>query len=289
MTIQSERITVVTAVNDDYVLPLALMMRSVSQSLSAEAHVDLRILTLGLSKESRTRLERSIAGLRIDIHEVRVDPSCLNGLKVSGHVSQETYFRLLTPNYLQDVDRVLYLDADLLVRHSVVEIFRQQFEGAHLLAVPHASKRSGFFESERGVPSYSVLGIPGNSRTFNAGVMLLNLEEWRHSNTTESILKYLREYREQVLWWDQDGLNAVLHDRWRPLHPKWNVMTSHFADFGSWEDSLLDATTFESIKSDPAIIHYSFVPKPWSAYYAGPFQKQWEDAFADIAGIFEVL
>jgi lipopolysaccharide biosynthesis glycosyltransferase len=187
---------------------------------------------------------------------------------------------------LRDVERVLYLDVDLVVRHSVLEIYQEHFEGAHLLAVPHASKRSGFFNSERGVPSYVALGIPGNRRTFNAGVMLLNLEVWRQTNTTALICQYLREYDETVLWWDQDGLNAVLHDKWRPLHPKWNVMTSHFAAFETSEDSLLDATTFNAIRQDPAIIHYSFVPKPWSGHYRGPFQEQWEEAYAEVAPYF---
>jgi lipopolysaccharide biosynthesis glycosyltransferase len=286
MTLPSEQVTVVTAVNDNYVLPLAVMMRSVAQSLSGEASVTFKTLTLGLSRASRLRIEKSLAGLKMEFQEIRIDASPLEGLKVTGHVSLETYFRLLAPQYLQDLDKVLYLDVDLVVRHSIVEICREQLDGAHLLAVPHASKSSGFFSSERGVPSYVELGISGSSRTFNAGVMLLNLEAWRQTNTTKSVLEYLRNYSKTVLWWDQDGLNAVLHNKWRPLQAKWNVMTSHFADFETWEDSLLDATTFEAVRRDPAIIHYNDVSKPWNEHYRGPFQEQWEEAFADVAPYF---
>ena len=282
-----ETFTVATAVNEHYVFPMAVMMRSVVQALSVEATVTFRILTVGLSHKSRSALDRSLAGLSAEYEEIVIDPSVLHDLKVDRHVTLETYFRLLLPQYLHDVERVLYLDTDLIACHSVHEIFGEEMLGAHLLAVPHASKRSGFFCSERGVPSYSSLGIPGMTRTFNAGVMLIDLEAWRISDTTRCILQYLRYYREQVLWWDQDGLNAVLYDKWRPLAAKWNVMASHFAEFESWQDSLLDSTTFEFIKQNPGIVHYSNSPKPWSTDYHGPFLEYWYAASEAISQHFE--
>jgi len=239
------------------------------------------MLTLGLCNESRRRCATLADALNLELQEIIVEPSPLEGLKVDGHVSLDTYLRLLAPHYLQDLETVLYLDVDLVVRHSILDIYAEPLNGAHLLAVPHASRHSGFFSSERGVSSYAALGIPGMTRTFNAGVMLLNLEKWRQTNTTERILRYLREYRETVLWWDQDGLNAILHDKWRPLHAKWNVMTSHCAEFKSWEDSLLDADTFDSIKRDPGIIHYSSTSKPWTGDYTGPFKQEWEEALTE--------
>ena len=277
-----ETITVATAVDENYIFPMAIMMRSVAQSLTAEATVNFRIMTVGLSHKSRSELDRNLDGLSMEYEEVVIDASVLHSLKVDRHVTLETYFRLLLPQYLQDMEKVLYLDTDLIVRHSVHEIFREELLGAHLLAVPHASRRSGFFGSERGVPSYASLGIPGMTRTFNAGVMLLNLEAWRATDTTRHILQYLRDYREQVLWWDQDGLNAVLYDKWRPLAAKWNVMASHFVDFTGWQDSLLDAATFEAIRRDPGIVHYSNSPKPWNAEYRGPFLEYWRAASAAI-------
>jgi lipopolysaccharide biosynthesis glycosyltransferase len=218
-----------------------------------------------------------------------VDPAPLQGVKVNGHISIETYFRILTPSYVNDVDTVLYLDADLLVCHSLLDLWREPLDGSHLLAVPHASKRSAwsaFFSSPGGVPSYSVLGIPGSTQTFNAGVMILDVERWRQTDVTTSVIAYLQKYCAQVLWWDQDGLNAVLHSQWRPLPPKWNVMTSTFASVGGWKDSILDAETFDSVRRDPAIIHYCSSSKPWMPAYSGPFLEPWQQAFAAIAPHF---
>lgn len=281
-------ITILTAVDDRYVVPLAVMLRSLCSSLAVGSLVDVRLMTTGLNKASRRGLESALAGLPMTLQIVTVDRILLEGLKIDGHISSDTYLRLYAPDYLPDVDKILYLDSDLLVRHSLHEIYHTDFAGAHVLAVPHISRRSAFFGAERGVPSYSQLGIAASTRTFNAGVMLMALERWRETKTTSAIVEYLRRYREKVLWWDQDGLNAVLHAKWKSLPAKWNVMTSHFAEFRSWDDSLLDRDTFEAVYGNPGIIHFSTGRKPWHGNYQGPYKELWKMAFEEISHHFDL-
>ena len=281
-----ERITVMTAVNQSYVLPLAVMLRSLAHSLPQSWHLEIRMLTTGLCREARHRLDYCLDGLNLKVSEVRIDTSILDGLKVDRHVSLETYFRLLAPSLFPDIGKILYLDADLIIRHPILDCFQEPLQGAHLLAVPHASRRSAFFASERGVPSYGLLGINPDARTFNAGVMILDLERWRETDTTHKILKYLREYKDHVLWWDQDGLNAVLHSNWLPLHAKWNVMASHFDDSLGFEDSVLDRSTFDAVRGDPGIVHFSSEAKPWRPNYTGPFADFWLQAYEPVAPLF---
>ena len=192
-------ITVAVAVNDSYLLPTIVMMRSLVQSLSADVKVKFYLLTTGLRFEAIRIIENNLFDINLNYEEVIVDVSLLYGLKTGHHITIEAYFRILIPYYINNTESVLYLDTDTIVRRSVDEIFDEKFEGAHLIAVPHASRQSAYFCSEKGVPSYSVLGIPGMTRTFNAGVMLLNIEAWKRDNVTQSILKYLRDYHEQVL------------------------------------------------------------------------------------------
>ncbi len=283
---KNERVTIVTAANDAYALPLTVMLRSLEASIPDGSLVDVQILTLGLSSVTRNRIEQSLTGGKILLREIRVDASILDGVKVNGHVTLETYFRLLAPAYLDDVEKAIYLDADLVIRHSILDLWAEPLHGAHLLAVPHISRQSAYFSGERGVPSYAMLGIPGDTRTFNAGVMVLNLEAWRRSNTTALVLQYLRKYHSLVLWWDQDGLNAMLHANWHPLAAKWNVMTSHFIAFSGWQDSLLDEAVFDSVCRDPGIIHFSSVPKPWESGYSTPFGRHWMQWFELLKTIF---
>ena len=281
------QITVVSATNNEYLVPLIVMIQSLLESLPKQIIVDFRIMTTGLNSKAKKLLAEVFSERNIKLQEIIVNSTLLIGFKLDGHISIETYFRILIPFYITDVDRVLYLDADTIVCQSVLEFYHSTFEGAHILAVPHISKASAFFASDRGVPSYTDLGIPGDTRVFNAGVMLLNLNLWNKTNIGAKIIRYLQDFRSQVLWWDQDGLNAILHDKWRALDAKWNVMTSHLASFESWEDSLLEEETFESILRNPGIIHYSFIPKPWHQQYSGPFAEYWYENYGMIASYLE--
>ena len=152
-------------------------------------------------------------------------------------------------------------------------MWRANFKGKHLLAVPMASKKSGIVSGERGLPSYQLLGIPNDTRTFNAGVLILNLKLWRKDNISQQVIQYLIKYHDYVLWWDQDGLNAILYNKWRPLSSIWNVMTNHLDAFSTWEDSLLSKRVYQRILKSPAIIHYAGPSKPWHSDYAGQFKN----------------
>lgn len=280
--VDSTKLVFVTAANDSYVIPLAVMIRSLSNTLDANQSAECYILTQGLTKESLRLLNKCVDGSNVELKEMKVDVNLLSGVKVDGHVTIETYFRLLTPIYLDSDSRAIYLDADMLVRRSIVELNHEPLETHHLLAVPHVCRKSAYFESERGVPSYKLLGIPGNTRTFNAGLLVMNLELWRQDGTIFEILKYLKDYRDYVLWWDQDGLNAVLHHNWGELSTKWNVMTSHFKNFENWQDSLLDKNEFYEALNEARIIHYTYTPKPWMDNYDGPFRNEWWSIFTEI-------
>lgn len=275
-------IEIITSANNEYITPLKVMLHSLGNSLHPDQHATVRVLTFGIDANNEERLVSGLSHLPLSVQIVKIDSVFLEGLKISGHVSGETYLRLLSPRVFPHLSKALYLDADILIRHSIHELYANSIDGAHLLAVPHVSRLSAFFGAERGVPSFHLLGIPPTTRTFNAGVMLLNLRLWRETGTTERVLRYLRDYKEHVLWWDQDGLNAVLHNSWRALPPKWNVMTSHFANFRSWEDSMLDEATFRAVLEDPAIVHFSYVPKPWQPEYDGPFGVLWRETCKEI-------
>lgn len=280
---RSHSISVVTAVNDRYLGPATVMLYSLMSSLAPGYRVEAWIMTTRLAAESRHAITHALRMFPIEIEFLEVADLRLTGLKIDGHVSVETYLRLLAAERLGFLDKVLYLDADLLVRQSTHPLFEVDATKAHLLAVPHVSPASAFFGGSRGVPSFSLLGIPPETRTFNAGVMVMNLKRWRETSTTDRIFKYLRTHGDRVLWWDQDGLNAVLYQSWAPLPTRWNYMTSHWQDFTSWQDSLLDEATFASTRADPAIIHYSAGAKPWTLDYAGPFGDDWWRVYSKVA------
>jgi len=270
---------IVTIANDEYALALAVMLKSIETNLSANTTGRVYILIKDFSKESIMQINNSIQSEKLELNWIVVKDDGIKELKVDGHISIDTYYRLLIEEHFPQYSKVIFLDADVIVETSITELWNLEVDNTHLLAVPLTSKHSGFVNGTRGLPSYKLIGIPSDTRTFNAGVMVLNLNFWRRDSVSQSVIKYLREYNEHILWWDQDGLNAILYNKWQPIHAKWNAITSHLI---FQQDSLLTKEEFKEVCSSPFIIHYAGPLKPWHSNYEGPFERIFKQTFFQV-------
>lgn len=253
-------------------MPLAAMLRSIDINLKKYLKVKVFILHKQVSTKDQSCLNRAFKKSKLVIEWVAVNDRDLISLKIDGHISVQTYYRLLIEHLFSEYTKLIYLDADLVVNNCIAELWDMEMNEKYLLAVPMASPKSGLAGGERGLPAYKLLGISADTRTFNAGVMVLNLLLWRKDSISQKIIKYLTDYRDYVLWWDQDGLNCVLYNGWGQLPAKWNVMTCHVDSFNTWRDSLLTERDFIETLKFPAIIHFAGPAKPWNANYKGSFK-----------------
>lgn len=140
-----------------------------------------------------------------------------------------------------------------------------------------------------------------NDEYFNAGVMLINLQQWRKEQLEAQLLQFLSTY--QVQYHDQDTINAVARNRILKLNPKWNlgflfkiVLEKGFnINFNSGNGSLpYTPESFQEAMQSPAILHYhgNRIAKPWESIYSkidpqindclplthASYQKWWEIA-----------
>ena len=112
-----ERINLFVAIDESYAQHCCVMLVSVLENNPDQAF-DFHILTDGLSERSRSRLE-SVAKRHTDCRlDVRlVDDADFRDLKLNiPHVSRHTYYRYAIAELYPQLDKALYLDADLVVR-----------------------------------------------------------------------------------------------------------------------------------------------------------------------------
>lgn len=261
--------------NDAFAMPLAAMVRSALDALRPGWTLELHVLDGGLSDDSRRRLERSWQGAPLVAHWRTPDFARLAGLPVDAKWSQATYYRLLLPDCLpSDVDRVLYLDCDMVVVKDLVDLWEEPFHEALCLAVQDptsayfdpaavpAAKRA--YPEEVRVRNWRELGLPPESPYFNAGLLSIDLAAWRREGLARKLVDCLHENREHVTYVDQYALNVVCAGRWRMLDPRWNrpaCLTSAPPD--SWDDPLYTRDGWERLLADPWIVHYIGGDKPW--------------------------
>jgi lipopolysaccharide biosynthesis glycosyltransferase len=161
------------------------------------------------------------------------------------------------------VNKVLFLDADLLVLDSVLPLWQQSIDhlllaAAQDLAIPHLS-------SVRAVPDWKERGLPGQAAYFNAGVMLINLKEWRRREVSAAVLGYIRQVDCDFL--HQTALNALFHGSWSLIHPRWNLISGLAGR--PWYRPATD--DWSEAMANPAIVHFAGTLKPWLGGLGGPF------------------
>jgi lipopolysaccharide biosynthesis glycosyltransferase len=164
-------------------------------------------------------------------YEVRSEEFC--ELRVDETSSVANYFRLLAPRVLPaHVMKILYLDSDVIVRGSLLDLWNCEVSGYALAAV-----EDSFWDPKS---QWSYVEIPKGARYFNSGVMLINLDYWRQNNVGERAIAFIRDNPTKVNYYDQDALNAILVNSWISLSPIWN---HHIPN--------------------PAIVHFIGEDKPW--------------------------
>lgn len=264
---------VASTANNKYALPLAIMLKSLEQKLNAGETVKAYIMFSEFDDTLKKEIERNIDDAKVSLHWLKIDPGITEGLKTSYWWTQDVYYRILLEELLPRHDKVIYLDADIIVNRSIHELWNMDMEHWHLMAGPHATKEAGLAGGLYGLPVYKVLGIPENTRTFNSGVLVMNLNLWRRDKICRAIFNYLRQYEEHVLWLDQDALNAVLYSKWKQLPYEWNVQLEDFsAAMAGAVDAFLTQRECMRIMVDPALIHFAGSKKPWMPNFNGLFK-----------------
>lgn len=170
---------------------------------------------------------------------------------VSGHISLAAYYRIMLPQvYDTSVDKIIYLDCDVIVNHDLEELYNIELNGNVIGAVPEISN---YRMSDFGFP---------DKPYFNSGVLLINYKEWIGQQITDTVLDFIYKNPDKLVYWDQDALNACLVDKWLPIDIKWNYLRDYAVMNKNWKNNK---------KFIPYIVHYSNNTKPWHYVSRNPY------------------
>ena len=182
---------------------------------------------------------------------LHVEEEQFDRVYVSGHVSWATYARFLLGELLPlDAQAVLYLDSDLIVVGPLNGILdRSAVTPEDTRSIVRAVPRdSGHHLEEFGFRS---------DRYFNAGVLLVDLEQWRREGIQDQLFERAEQLFGKLHLWDQDVLNLVLEGRWSEL-------PGHFNE-----------TALETKSADARIVHFVGGTKPWMVGGQHPYRDDY--------------
>lgn len=278
------KVHVAVGLDDAYVMPLAAMVRSALDVLRSGWSIELHVLDAGISEANRRRLERSWAGSPVEARYCKPDLARFAGfpaMQNAGHASLAPYSRLLVAEFAPpELERIVYLDCDMIVRRDLVELWEAPFHGTGCLAVqdsgtpvfdraalPGGSQLRVFpFLGGCVVPNWRELGLDGALPYFNGGMFVADLVFWRRERLAEQFLEVLHVHAAHVKYFDQYPLNVVLAGRWAKLDPRWNRSSGllHVPP-EQFDDPLYTRSEWERLRADPWIHHFIHARKPWEA------------------------
>jgi lipopolysaccharide biosynthesis glycosyltransferase len=247
--------------DDTFAQYTSVAICSLISNASDPDRIHLWILDAGLSRKSRQLIKLIAEKCKAQIDFLLVDVIEDQTLAADRHISRATYGRLLLPEILdKSIKTCLYIDGDVIVVDDIIKLSAFSCNNYPIAAV------DDFYLT--GNPT---LSIPNYFKYFNAGVLLVNLENWRTDNIADQILHFVRDYPEKLTYWDQDAMNAVLYNKRMPLPLRWNQQI-HFDDCLSHLPDGSKTSEMKEAMSDPAIVHFVGPEKPWHYLCLHPYK-----------------
>lgn len=262
---EEEDIKIVLATDDKFAIHVCACISSVIDNV--KKGVIFYIIDDGISEDKWRKIknmEIEDKGNKCSIVRVEAEAGGMLDFQAPRGLSSTTYLRLQISRVVpDDVDRIIYLDADMIVEGNIRDLWemplRDNSTGAvRDFAIPMIGSRGG-------VKYAGELGLNPKAPYLNAGILLIDLEKWRRKNVGPRALDYLETYGEEVRQADQEALNVVLADDWLPLGRHWNVPPT-MLNINYWEYLDRRGETEgkdTSVPVPPAVIHFAGVHKPW--------------------------
>ena len=239
-----EQIPIFFSTDDNYAPYLDVALISLIDNASPLYDYKIIILNTGISPENKELLKRN-EGQGVEIEFIDISKhldSIKQRFKNVYHFSIVTYYRLFIASLFPEYDKVIYLDSDLVVLGDISELYRTRLGDNILGAAPEQ-----FVQSTKEFREYAkaALGVDPD-KYVNAGVLLMNLKEYRRNRIEDKFVELITEYDFDLLDPDQAYLNYLCYGKIQILPKVWNQ-----------EPLSLDA------EAKNRIVHYALYKKPW--------------------------
>lgn len=240
----NKEIPIFFSTDDNYIPYLDVAVSSLIANASKEFNYRIIILNTGLNESNIDKIKQNEREkFKIDFVDISADVEKIKSkLKNVYHFSIVTYYRLFIASLFPQYGKVIYLDCDLVVLGDISELYHTELGDNILGACPEQ-----FVQNTKEFRAYAAeaLGVDPDGYV-NAGVLLMNLAEFRKNRIEEKFVHLITEHDFDLLDPDQAYLNYLCFDKIQILSNGWNKEPMPLACEGKKN-----------------IVHYALYKKPW--------------------------
>ena len=258
MNTENQALNILVTLDANYVPYLNVMLTSLLHS-NPGCRVDVYLLHSSMRERdmasTRDILAPSGRLIMIDAREAG-----LEGAPTTARYPKEIYYRIFAAKYLpKDLERVLYLDPDLIVNGPLKHLYEMPMPEYYFAAASHTGP---FMRKMNGLR----LDMKDGSPYINSGVMLMNLALLRKEQNYEDVFRFIDRRKNFLILPDQDIISSLYGSKIFVLDPFRYNMTEWLYQLHAPFERDLDLAW---VRKHSIIIHYCGRNKPWKENYRG--------------------
>ena len=255
---KKEKINILVTLDENYVPYLNIMLSSMLQS-NSDCFFDVYLLhsAIGEDKVLKTKEILRESGKLI---MVKAKDIGLGNAPTTSRYPEEIYYRIFAAKYLPDtVDKVLYLDPDIIVNGSLRPLYNMPLDEYYFAAASHTGPFLRKFNEIR-------LDMDDESPYINSGVMLMNLKRLREEQNYEDVFDFIEKRKSFLMLPDQDIISSLYGSKILALDTfRYNMTERLYLQHAPFEKDF----DIDWVKKNSVIIHYCGRNKPWKPNYRG--------------------
>lgn len=279
MNMETSDVIHVCAISDSgYCIPTIVMLSSAKENKRPGSRYKVHCVFCDDVGDFYRRKLMELSSPDFEVKLYNADVSVYKDVRPNGHVPLAALLKLNLAEILPDVDKVLFIDGDVIVRKDLGELFRMPLEGNAFAAVRDMGGELKFrFHEKIGVEKY-----------INSGVLLMDLALFRREAAGKKMTD-IQLYRAPESWFclEQDNLNTFFEGRILFLPTRFNCMLPLFLrDIYSYTLDQVNEFygecygSFEELDDDAVIMHFAgeCMSRPWLVNH-GTYANVWQQYY----------
>ncbi len=266
---------ILVTINMQYINQLNILLNSIQKSNKNEKF-DIYVLHRDLNQKQIEEIGKNLDVKKFNINSIKINEKEIDNLPVyEQRYPVEIYFRIFAAKYLpNNIDRILYLDADTLVINKLNELYYMDFEGNYFIATTHIRKVIHKFNEIR-------LGIEKDEPYINTGVLLMNLEELRKIKIEEEVINFMQKNKKKLLLPDQDIISTIYGNKIKIVDDlKYNLGDRNLNYYNL--NNPKEKIGMKWICKNTVILHYFGRNKPWNNGYIGKLGRFYDKLLREL-------
>lgn len=261
---QGDALDVLVSFDRNYIGPFRTMLASLVANNPGE-RVRVWLLHRAIPAADLAALDTFCAGRGASLHPVAVDGSLFTGAPVSRRYPQEMYYRLLAPCMLPNgLERVLYLDPDILVINPLRPLWETDLDGCAFAAASHTAV------AEAAANVVNQVRLDTDHEYYNSGVLLVDLVQARAVVRPADVFDCVRtSLPPELILPDQDVFNRLYGIYTMPVSDTlWNYDARRYSAYLAKSGGLCQMSW---VMENTAVLHFCGKRKPWLSSASGKF------------------